>query len=130
MASPIVAGIAGLVIALNPSMDVKTLRNRLIQTANPYIYANEVAGGYNSTYYNPKVSTGERIPLLGSGLVDALAALKGEYQNAPNPSSKNRVTPGCSALSADILSFNCFYFLLFIPFFALLTKHVFKSSAR
>ncbi|MEI8027297.1 MAG: S8 family serine peptidase [Pseudomonadota bacterium] len=130
MATPVVAGVAGLILALNPSMDAKTLRNRLIQTANPYIYANEVEGGYNSTYYYPKVSTGERIPLLGSGIVDALAALKGDSQNVPNPSNKNRVTPGCSALSSDNLSFNYLYFLMFLPIFVLLTKRVFKSFAR
>ncbi len=130
MASPVVAGVAGLVIALNPSMDAKTLRDRLIQTANPYIYANEVAGGYNSTYYYPTVSTGERIPLLGSGIVDALSAIKGDYQNVPNPSSKNRVTPGCSTLSADSLSFNCLYLLLFLPGFVLFKSRAFKSSPR
>ena len=129
MASPVVAGVAGLVLALNPSMDAKTLRERLIRTADPTIYNDQVSGVYNGTYYRPKVSTGESIQLLGSGIVDALNALKGEYQPTDNPSLSSRVTPGCSRLSAQDHSFNGFYFLMLLPFFVFLTNRVFKSSA-
>jgi subtilisin family serine protease len=127
MASPVVAGVAALILSINPGMDAKALRDRLINTANPVIYE---SGGYNDQFYYPKVSTGEKIPLLGSGIVDALAALKGETREVPSASGKNRVAPGCSAVSRFNQTFSWFFLLLLAPIFAFLPIRAFKSRSH
>jgi subtilisin family serine protease len=127
MASPVVAGVAALILSINPGMDAKALRDRFINTANPAIYE---SGGYNDQFYYPKVSTGERIPLLGSGIVDALAALKDETREVPSASGKNRVAPGCSAVSGLSQTFSWFFLFLLIPIFAFLPIRTFKSRSH
>ena len=61
MATPMVAGAAGLILAVEPNLSTTALKERLIRTANPAIYK------HNPSYYLPPDSLSQRIPLLGSG---------------------------------------------------------------
>ena len=101
MASPIVAGVAGLVLAYDPGRSWKDLRKSIIDMADPRIYSPELYNNYN--YYYPKQS-GEAIrrPLLGSGIVDANAALDGKKASGVFGGRLSRVQRGCSAIGSDI----------------------------
>ena len=76
MACPVVAGVAALALSVYPTQSFQDLRNSIINTADPADYAFTVNSGINYNYYYPKLSGDpERRPLLGSGIVDAQAAL-------------------------------------------------------
>ena len=120
MASPVVAGIAGLILTFLPGLTTQELRDRIINSANPTIYSPDSAGGSNGTWYYPKLATGDRIPLLGSGLVDAVAAIKGEIHPVPTTSATARVSPGCSQITGNPPTNILIIFLLILPCFLLI----------
>lgn len=82
MAAPVVAGVAGLILALDPARSFEALRTTIVRTADPTIYLPEVRGGLNYNYYFVKPQgEAHRLPLLGAGRVDAKAALEGTQLN-------------------------------------------------
>ena len=67
MASPVVAGVAGLILATNPDFDTKQLKERLFQSAYPdRLYQD----GLNNPY-RPTLDGSTLVPLLGGGVVNA-----------------------------------------------------------
>lgn len=71
MASPIVAGIAGLVLAKEPNLSASDLERRLVTSALP---AKLYQDGVNNAY-RPNIKGAGLVPLLGSGIVNALTAV-------------------------------------------------------
>ncbi len=98
MASPVAAGVVGLVLALpaNQSLGFSELRDRIIKTADPSIYAPEVTQNavYNARLKGDPAPT----PLLGSGVVDALAAMTNQPSQAATATSLKRVDQSCGTL--------------------------------
>ena len=92
MAAPMVAGAAGLLLAVEPNLTATGLKERLIETANPAIYQQ------NFNYYLPPDSQSQRIPLLGSGVLDVAAAINKQSQQAPVTPPLNRVQSGCGII--------------------------------
>ncbi len=96
MAAPVVAGVAALMLINNPTMSFNKLRTELIGSADPTIYT---TNDINAQYY-PKIA-GEvaRVPLLGSGLVNATSAVQGtRTDNLPVAASLDRVSERCGTL--------------------------------
>lgn len=95
MAAPVVSGIAGLLVAYDGGISAKGIRERLVSTADPAIYRADT-NMLNYQYYYARIS-GEPVPrpLLGSGLVQATAALGTEKTGAYTPDALQRVSPGC-----------------------------------
>lgn len=103
-ATPMVSGIAGILLAVNPDMSINTLRDRIISTANREIYDAEIGDGYNRNHFYKYIAVDNvHVPLLGSGRVDLLAALTNEQQGINITSYLNsRVQSGlCSTLSLN-----------------------------
>ncbi len=100
MASPVVAGAAGLLLATLPNLGFASLRDRVLLSANANIlYGTDTEGSkINNQYYYPKVS-GEvvRRPLLGSGILDVNAMLLGT-KNTSTGQPLDRVTAGCGVI--------------------------------
>ncbi len=95
MAAPMVSGVAGLILSANPNISIKELRSILINTANPSLYSNEVNANYYTTIKGESAPT----PMLGSGMVDAAAAVEGKSSsNIPSAKALDRVTPGCGII--------------------------------
>jgi subtilisin family serine protease len=127
MASPVVAGAAGLLLSAFPSLSYGELRERLLNTASASrLYGGELdsdGGAINLQYYYPKVS-GESVrrPLLGGGLLD----VNGMLNNANNSATGQpieRVTGGCGVIGADVSTnakLNGQIALIFLFFFPLL----------
>ncbi len=122
MASPVVAGAAGLLLATFPTLSFLQLRDRISKGANAAkLYGSDVDGGsINAQYYYPKVA-GEaaRRPLLGGGLVDAEAMLSGSG-NFATGQPVERVSPGCSAIGtghSGSLGIDFVIFFLVLPVF-------------
>ena len=79
MAAPIVAGVAGLVLAAEPELDASELTDRLLRTSIPdKLYAD----GMND-YYRPVEDGIGLVPLLGSGVVNAYLALNPDGITTP-----------------------------------------------
>ena len=100
MASPVVAGAAGLLLAAYPSLNFNQLRERILKTASASkLYGSDTEGGLvNSQYYYPKLAGEEaRRPLLGGGLVDVNAILENKG-NFATGQPVERVTPGCGVI--------------------------------
>ena len=98
MASPVVAGIAGLVLAYDPGRSVEALRNSIVATADKRVYDPDINNGINYLYYDPLVAgSPQRWPLLGSGIVDAAAALDGKSASYSS-NVYDRVQPGCGTI--------------------------------
>jgi subtilisin family serine protease len=125
MASPVVAGVAGLILTFIPTLTTEELRDRIINSANPTIYAPDSAQGVNGTWYYPKLATGDRIPMLGSGVVDTVAAIKGELHPVPTSTATARVSPGCSQIKVAHQIDKSLLILLLMPVFTLIPR---KSS--
>ncbi len=100
MASPVVAGAAGLLLAAKPDLGFSALRDALILSANANtLYGTDTEGSkVNNQYYYPKVA-GEPIrrPLLGSGVLDVNGMLLGK-KNSSTGQPLDRVTPGCGTI--------------------------------
>lgn len=97
MASPVVAGVAGLVLSVDPTRSAADLRASLIRTADPRLY--DAGVGYNSSSYYPAYPDEGRIPLLGSGIVDAAAAIANDRSSGVRLDVDDTVTRGCGTLS-------------------------------
>jgi subtilisin family serine protease len=102
MASPIVAGVAGLVLAYDKNKSWKDLRKAIVEMADPAIYSIDINEGRNYNFYYTRLS-GETIrrPLLGAGIVDASAALDGTKPTGVFGGRIARVQRGCSAVTDD-----------------------------
>ncbi len=111
MAAPVVAGIAGLILASEPNISHKDLRRRILRTANPDLYKDSV-----NAYYFPRISgQTESIPLLGTGMVDTLRALQGdEARDVPLASASVRVTEQCAVISSRSNGKPWIIFVLFL----------------
>ncbi len=100
MASPVVAGVAGLVLAADPTRGFSALRASIVNTADPRLYAQDVYNGINYNYYYPKPEGDTaRLPLLGAGVVDALAALDGKKNSGVGSGTFGRVDASCGRIS-------------------------------
>ena len=90
MATPVVAGVAGLMIAVRKEkLSAQEIENRLLYNSDPKRLYPEKEGddssknNENRTYYFAKLEHVEHpVPLLGFGLLDAEAALKGDVNSA------------------------------------------------
>ncbi|SMF20651.1 S8 family peptidase [Pseudobacteriovorax antillogorgiicola] len=99
MASPVVAGVAGLVLAAEPTLDYDQLRSRVLNSAVP---DNLYRDGVNNAF-RPRVSGQELVPLLGGGVVNALAAvdLSVEKSDPIFTEKRDAVRPGCGSIGAQ-----------------------------
>jgi subtilisin family serine protease len=103
MAAPFVAGVAGLMVAADPTISFSDLRSWLLQSADPSLYGADKNGGLTYRYYYPKVKqeNGERQPLLGNGVLNANRAVRREPADGlPVYAELDRVKPGCSVVAA------------------------------
>jgi subtilisin family serine protease len=116
MAAPIVAGVAGLVLAYDPGRSWKDLRRSIVDMADPRIYDPTLSNNYNY-YYQKQTGESIRRPLLGSGIVDANAALDGKKASGVFGGRLSRVQRGCSAVGGELSSGVSTSFILFLmPF--------------
>lgn len=95
-ATPMVAGVAGLIVGLQPDISFNDLRTRLLTTADPTLYE-----GPQRDNYDPQIE-GESIrrPLLGSGVVDAMAAVNNTAQGVSLGEVLDRVGPTCGGVGS------------------------------
>lgn len=100
MAAPVVSGVAGLILAVDPTRSFTALRNSILDTADCRLYAPTVNNGINFNSYYPKVQ-GEnaRRPLLGSGIVDAAAAIENKARNDCAGAAVRRVNRNCGVVA-------------------------------
>lgn len=97
MATPVVVGVAGLVLTKEPNLTAEQLEQRLKDTAIPDdLYRDTINNEYRPTI------DGFVVPLLGSGVVNAYAALRPDRDISPSLSTDrpDRVEPGCGVLGA------------------------------
>ena len=92
MAAPIVAGIAGLMLAVKPSLTATQLKDIIKHTADKSIY--EVNKDYIIT-----TKDNSKVLLLGSGLINAHKAIKAN-PSAAAQSAKNRRITGCATIGS------------------------------
>ena len=127
MASPVVAGVAGLVLARNPELSYGELRSRVLASAIP---DNLYRDGVNNAY-RPKVGGKELVPLLGGGVVNALAAVDPSIEKTDPILTEKRdaVGPGCGVIGGYEAGFGGLILILLGP--ALLKlKGLFKQKVR
>jgi len=103
MASPMVAGTAGLLLAKNPTLSFAELRATLLSSADPALYSPTSADGFNRANYFPYLSgQSGRVPLLGSGVLNAKAAVMGTVATVYSSATRqNRVRPGCAVIGSQ-----------------------------
>lgn len=116
MASPVVAGLAGLIVARHPDISFSDLRAAIINTANPNIYDSDGDKDINRNYYFPLGSDGSREPLLGSGIADADAGVQRKASTGiPTFTGASRVNSGCSVVNASSKHITWPWLLLTFP---------------
>ena len=99
MASPVVAGVAGLILAMYNQISFTELRERIVGLADPRIYSSNVNAGINYSCYNPKFqSDSNRRKLLGTGVVDADKALGTGSEFVQDSGYNSRVLGGCAVI--------------------------------
>lgn len=118
MAAPVVAGVAGLLLVQNPSLTADQLEARLKDTAIPDLLYKD---GINNNY-RPTIK-GKVVPLLGSGVVNALAALRPQDDLSPSVATdrEERVQPGCGVIGGRQTPASAFLLLL-LPLSAVLWR--------
>ncbi len=110
MSAPIVTGIAGLLLAMNPQMSFSELKERLVVTAEPGIYDQE-----DNKSYIPSIRQEQfPVPLLGSGVVNAKNAIENTIPTSRvKISNTERVTSACGVVGdSPRTSWHAWYFLL------------------
>jgi len=113
MAAPVVAGVAGLLLSISPTLSYKEIRDRLILTSDAStLYGNDV----NAKYFKRFKGEAAAVPLLGSGLVDAESAVKKELtENLPIVTALDRVTVSCGGIGGRAASTPFTILLLILP---------------
>ena len=100
VAAPVVSGLAGLLLLLRPGASALELRERILSSADPFIYGSDLAGAFNRPW-NSEIRSGTSVALPGVGLVDALAAVQGTIrQRQDGQGFEDRLIPLCGALGA------------------------------
>ena len=101
MASPVTAGVAGLLLTAHPELSADAVADRLIDTAIPDILYQD---GMNNAY-RPTIK-GKVVPLLGAGIVNALGVLRPEDDLSPSIATRreDRVQPGCGRIGGGSAS--------------------------
>ena len=101
MSAPVVSGLAGLLLSAEPGLSANGLRDRIIKSANASrLYDDSI----NSNGYYPKVAgSSVRVPLLGSGMIDAEKAVKADFSaTIASAEALNRVSEGCGQIGLPI----------------------------
>ena len=88
--SPIVAGIAGLLLSINPTAEASHIASTLINRANRHLLYQ------HNPKYKSQTTDGKTFFLLGKGIVDADAAVRHVLSQEPSPYVR-RVS-GCGTL--------------------------------
>jgi hypothetical protein len=115
MATPILAGVAGLVLSLKPNLSAHELRNVLLSSADENLYSSDFGQGYNYRNYYPSID-GESVPLLGVGRVDASAAVLGIKKRETDVRKNRRTEIKCAALTGtDASRWDSRWFLFLLP---------------
>jgi len=99
MSSPIVAGIAGLLLTKDPTLTADQVERRLLDTALPDpLYSDSVNNGYR-----PNIKGMGLVPLLGSGVVNADLALDPSRDESPPVTTQRSdlVRAGCGVLGGE-----------------------------
>ena len=97
MATPVVAGVAGLLLTVNPELSLAELRQTILDAANPAIYDASFAEAYNFRNYYPELENG-KVPLLGVGMVDASAAVRSIKRQESTLKKKERIQIDCAQI--------------------------------
>jgi subtilisin family serine protease len=102
MAAPLVAGVAGLMLANNPQLSFGDLRRWLLESADPSFYSSTFEDGFNYRNYYPRIpGEGINVPLLGVGVLNAANAVQQiPTGGQPIAYALDRVEPGCSTIGA------------------------------
>lgn len=111
VASPLVAGVAGLIQMLEPNLYGVYLQKRLLGSANRKLYDIDFADGYNSPY-GPKYGKDDLPGLLGRGILDGFAAYLGEFNDAGSLTNSQRVSPECGHIIVKNSAAELPYFVL------------------
>lgn len=112
MSSPIVAGVAGLLLGKNPDLSYSELKNLLLQSTDTRIYSENYAEAYNLKNYYPEID-GVHIPLLGSGIIDASRAVLGIKNQENAVQKKRRVQINCASTPVSFSKWKGFVSLFF-----------------
>jgi hypothetical protein len=118
MASPVVAGIAGLLLLQNPKISTNSLRDILIGGSDPFIYSAE----RNQPYI--QLVKGVHVPLLGTGVVNAGNSLARTFPGHVGGRTKDRITSICGVVHGahqGPLFFNLIFMMLIVPLIVALT---------
>lgn len=102
MSSPVVAGIAGLILSKDPTLTAAEVERRLLDTAQPdKLYSDSVNNGYR-----PNIKGMGLVPLLGSGVVNANLALDPNLDQSPPVTTKRSdlVRAGCGVIGGEASS--------------------------
>lgn len=102
MASPVVAGVAGLILALEPNLSFNALKDRLLRASEA---TNIYRSGINDDY-RPIIEGNQSTPLLGSGVVNALNSVNPSRPKDPPASLgvTERVAGGCASIATSTQS--------------------------
>lgn len=108
MACPVVAGLAGLVLALpaNQNLGFADLKSRIIATTDPSIYSEQIPG--NRAYYAAIRGESSSTRLLGTGLVDAAAAVSGTPSPVQSNGFTTRVDSSCGVIGTRVSQENIY----------------------
>jgi hypothetical protein len=102
MASPIVAGVAALMLTRYPDISFSQMRKWIVKSTDSTFYSAQENDGYNHDCYYPKIEQETfRQPLLGTGLLQASNAVQLKITGElPIYTEFDRVEPGCSVISS------------------------------
>ena len=138
MATPVVAGVAGLMIAVRKEkLSAQEIENRLLYNSDPKRLYPEKEGddssknNENRTYYFAKLEHVEHpVPLLGFGLLDAEAALRGDVNSAAKIIRNDPVDRVSLASCGTVSKSDASYPLALLPLLPLLLvlRHRCRSS--
>ncbi len=118
MATPVVAGVAGLMVAVRAEpLSAEQIENRLLFSSNPdKLYPDKEKNkdlfrhNRNRTHYLAKLDNTEHpVPLLGFGLLDADTAVRGEVTPAQDIIAQDPVhrvdIVACGTVDADVSAY-------------------------